>query len=135
MACIYIAPLSKALYTLTHQLAAMQGTNQLVRSNWGLGVLFRDTSTRPGWDQTGNPPTARRQSWATSPPLDCHGFSLSDFSLSDRISRVPGQGFALLCQLVVSPGILPGRLISASFPQLGATSSLRVYTSTELVYC
>ena len=38
----------------------MQGTNQLVRSNGGLGVLLRDTSTRPGWDRTGNPPTARR---------------------------------------------------------------------------
>ena len=50
-------------HTFTHQrrLAAMQGTNQLVRSNWGLGVLLRDTSTRPGWDRTGNPPTARRQ--------------------------------------------------------------------------
>ena len=49
-------------HTFTHQrrLAAMQGTNQLVRSNWGLGVLLRDTSTRPGWDRTGNPPTARR---------------------------------------------------------------------------
>ena len=35
-------------YTFTHQrrLAALQGTNQLVRSNWGLGVLLRDTSTR-----------------------------------------------------------------------------------------
>ena len=44
----------------THQqrLAAMQGTNQLVGSNWGLGVLLKDTSTRPGWDRTGNPPTA-----------------------------------------------------------------------------
>ena len=50
------------IHTFTHQqhLAAMQGTNQLVRSNWGLGVLLRDTSTRPGWDRTGNPPTARR---------------------------------------------------------------------------
>ena len=50
-------------HTFTHQrrLAAMQGTNQLVRSNLGLGVLLRDTSTRPGWDRTGNPPTARRQ--------------------------------------------------------------------------
>ena len=38
----------------------MQGTNQLVRSNRGLGVLLRDTSTRPGWDRTGNPPPARR---------------------------------------------------------------------------
>ena len=50
-ACIYIGPLSKALYkallihpfthTLTHQrqLAAMRGTKQLVRSNSGLGVL------------------------------------------------------------------------------------------------
>ena len=49
-------------HTFTHQrrLAAMQGTNQLVRSNWGLGVLLRDTSTHPGWDRTGNPPTARR---------------------------------------------------------------------------
>ena len=50
-------------HTFTHQrqLAAMQGTNQLVRSNRGLGVLLRDTSTRPGWDRTGNLPTARRQ--------------------------------------------------------------------------
>ena len=49
-------------HTFTHQrrLAAMQGTNQLIRSNWGLGVLLRDTSTRPGWDRTGNAPTARR---------------------------------------------------------------------------
>ena len=49
-------------HTFTHQrrLAAMQGTNQLIRSNWGLGVLLRDTLTRPGWDRTGNPPTARR---------------------------------------------------------------------------
>ena len=48
---------------------------------------------------------------------------------------VPRQGFVLLCQLVVSPGILPDRLISASFPPLGATLSFRVYTSTELVHC
>ena len=50
-------------HTLTHQrrLAAMQGTNQLIRSDWGLGVLLRDTSKHPGWDRTGNPPTARRQ--------------------------------------------------------------------------
>ena len=73
MAGIYIAPLSKALYNLclsfsrshththTHQrrLAAMQVTNQLVKSNWGLGVLLRDTSTCPGWDRTDNSPTAR----------------------------------------------------------------------------
>ena len=52
-------------FTLQRRLAAMQGTNQLVRSNWGLGVLLRDTSTCPGWDRTGNPPTARRQ---LSPP-------------------------------------------------------------------
>ena len=54
-------------HTFTHQqqLAAMQGTNQLIRSNWGLGVLLRDTSTHPGWDRTGNPPTARRL-------LNCH---------------------------------------------------------------
>ena len=55
-------------HTFTHQrrLAAMQGTNQLVRSNWGLGVLLRDTSTSPGWDRTGNPPTARRQLYLLS---------------------------------------------------------------------
>ena len=49
-------------HTFTHQrrFAAMQGTNQLVRSNWGLGVLLRDTLTRPGSDRTGNPSTARR---------------------------------------------------------------------------
>ena len=51
------------IHPFTHQrrLAAMQGTNQLVRSNWGLGALLRDTSTRPGWDRTGDPLTARRQ--------------------------------------------------------------------------
>ena len=51
------------IHPFTHQwrLAAMQGTNQLVRSNWEFGVLLRDTSTRPGWDRTSNPPTARRQ--------------------------------------------------------------------------
>ena len=56
-------------HTFTHQrrLAAMQGTNQRVRSNWGLGVLLRDTSTRSGWDQTGNPPTTALTSWAISP--------------------------------------------------------------------
>ena len=50
-------------HAFTHQrrLAAMKGTNQLFRSNWGLGVVLRDTSTRPGWDRTGNPPTARQQ--------------------------------------------------------------------------
>ena len=50
-------------HTFTHQrrLAAMRGANQLVRSNWGLGVLLMDTSTRPGWDRTGNTSTARRQ--------------------------------------------------------------------------
>ena len=55
-------------HTFTHQrrLAAMQGTNQLVRSNWGLGVLLRDTSTRPGWDRTGNLPTARGQLYLLS---------------------------------------------------------------------
>ena len=54
--------------TFTHQrrLAAMQGTNQLVRSNRGLGVSLRDTSTRPGWDRTGNPPTARRPPYLLS---------------------------------------------------------------------
>ena len=50
-------------HTFTHQrrLAAMKGTNQLVWSIWGLGVWLRDTSTRPGWDGTSNPLTARRQ--------------------------------------------------------------------------
>ena len=49
------------IHTFTHQwrLAAMHGTNQLVRSNWG--VLLKDTSTRSGWDRPSNPPTARRQ--------------------------------------------------------------------------
>ena len=67
-------------HTFTHQrrLAAMQGTNQLVRSNRGLGVLLRDTSTRPGWDRTGNPPTARRQ---LLPPASSPRSSASAFFL------------------------------------------------------
>ena len=70
MDCIYIAPYNLCLtftQTFTHQrwLAAMEGTNQLIGGNWGLGVLVRDTSTRPGWDRTSNPPTAR---WQLLPP-------------------------------------------------------------------
>ena len=94
MDCIYIAPLSKALYNVclsfthshtythththtpthtTHQrrLAAMQGTNQLVRSNWGFGFLLRDTSTRP-WVGSNRQPsdcqTTALTSWAVPPP-------------------------------------------------------------------
>ena len=38
------------IHTFTHThtpmaMAAMQGTNQLIRSNWGLGVLLKDTLT------------------------------------------------------------------------------------------
>ena len=60
---IYIAPLSKALHNFclsnhpfTHQrrLAAMQGTNQLVRRNSGLGVSLRDTDT-PRVESNGKP--------------------------------------------------------------------------------
>ena len=65
-------------HTFTHQrrLAAMQGTNQLVRSNRGLGVLLRDTLIRPGWDRTGNPPTARRQIYLLSHIAPKSGASL-----------------------------------------------------------
>ena len=68
-------------HTFTHQrrLAAMQGTNQLVRSNRGLGVLLRDTSTRPGWDRTGNPPTARRQLYLLSHIAPSYIFLISSF--------------------------------------------------------
>ena len=63
-------------HTLTHQrrLAAMQGTNQLVRSNWGLGVLLRDTSKCPGWDRTGNLrlPEDSSTSWAILAPHITH---------------------------------------------------------------
>ena len=52
------SPIHTHIHTQQRRLAAMQGTDQLVRSNRGLGVLLRDTSTRPGWDRTGDPPTA-----------------------------------------------------------------------------
>ena len=48
------------IHTHSRRFAAMKGTNQLIRSNWGLGVLLRDTSTHPGQDRTGKPPTARQ---------------------------------------------------------------------------
>ena len=61
---IYIGLLPRVLYRgclssththpLTHQLhlAALQGTTQLLRSYWGLGVFLRDTLMHP----TGRPP-------------------------------------------------------------------------------
>ena len=44
-------------FTHSHQqlLAAMQGTNQPIRSILGLGALLRDTSTHAGQNQTCNP--------------------------------------------------------------------------------
>ena len=82
-------------HTLTHQrrLAAMQGTNQLVRSNWGLGVLVRDISTRPGWDRTGNPPTAGRLLLPPEPQLE----STPPFVLTNLLWCKPGSSvFAVL---------------------------------------
>ena len=85
MDCIFTAPLSKALYNLcvsihpfTHTDSHsngdwMQGSNQLVRSNWGLGFLLRDPLTRPGWDRIGNPPTARRQLLPPKPYRPLYG--------------------------------------------------------------
>ena len=85
-------------HPFTHQrrLAAMQGTNQLVRSNRGLGVLLRDTSTRPGWDRTGNPPTARRQLLPPEPhrqSLSVWG-STQDLTSWDINDDEKGQGSA-----------------------------------------
>ena len=72
-------------HTFTHQrrLAAMQGTNQLVRSNWGLGVLLKDTSKHPGWIRTGNPPTARRQLLPPEPYRLIHPSTLSSLYIQN----------------------------------------------------
>ena len=73
-----IVPLSKALYNFFTHTHTHTHTHTLILSHthgdWmprkvptgssgaiGLGVSLRDTSTIPGWDRTGNPPTARRQ--------------------------------------------------------------------------
>ena len=55
----FIQSTGQVTHPFTHQqrLAAKQGTNQLVRSNWGFSTLLRDTSTHPGQDRTGNPLT------------------------------------------------------------------------------
>ena len=93
-------------HTFTHQrrLAAMQGTNQLVRSNWGLGVLLRDTSTSPGWDRTGNPPTARRQLYLLShiAPITWYLWCISicpvhDSSSTFTVLSTWGKRFSLCC--------------------------------------
>ena len=82
-------------HTFTHQrrLAAMQGTNQLVRSNWGLGVLLRDTWTRPGWDRTGNPPTARKQLISPHAPKIVFLKKCTDKCAAGRDKIVFLQGF------------------------------------------
>ena len=73
-------------HTFTHQrrLAAMQSTNQLIRSNWGLGVLLKDTSTRPGWDRTGNPLTARRLLLPPEPHHPQSGTGVHNISLQTQ---------------------------------------------------
>ena len=95
------------IHPFTHQqrLAAMQGINQLVRSNWGLGVLLRDTSTRPGWDRTGNPPTAKRQLLPPEPHLPhvplctclCVHYA---FVLRNRIQSIQRRGQEI-CNILV----------------------------------
>ena len=85
------------IHPFTHQqrLAAMQGTNQLVRSNWGLGVLLRNTSTHPGWDRTGDTPTARRQLLLPEPhrPTWFLGSELVADLKAKTKSSSPGTGF------------------------------------------
>ena len=103
-------------HTFTHQrrLAAIQGTNQLVRSNWGLGVLLRETSTCPGWDRTGNPPTAR---WHLLPSQIALFFYLASlrsktrnscfyFSPCSSIGSVPGFALAILVHDIPPGGSL-----------------------------
>ena len=114
-------------HTFTHQrrLAAMQGTNQLVRSNWGLVVLLRDTSTRPGWDRTGNPPTARRQLYLLSHIAPLIVFSLClcvivfswCYLMYDMIHRFdPSSMFSLTPLLPVSVGtVFNHLLVSTSY--------------------
>ena len=96
-------------HTFTHQRrsAAMQGTNQLVRSNWGLGVSLRDTSTRPGWDRTGNPPTARRQLLPPEPhrPTEKNGIELYSRKGSWRHRAPRGPDLSIpICGVLASPG-------------------------------
>ena len=68
---------------LTHQqcLAAMQGTNQLISGR--LGVLLKDTSTHPGWDRTGNPPTAR---WLLLPSEPSHPHDTNNTVYASELS-------------------------------------------------
>ena len=99
-------------HTHTHQrrLAAMQGTNQLVRSKWGLGVLLRDTSIRPGRDRTGNPPTARRQLLPPE-PYHPHTFCLNSlfplYGFSCRLRAVFGRFWLSSCSPALSVPALP----------------------------
>ena len=90
-------------FTHERQLAAMQGTNQLVRSNWGLGVLLRDTSTCPGWDRTGNPPTARRQLYLLShiaPNINALcSYIMFQANLIERELDRPGEAGCSVCVL------------------------------------
>ena len=58
---IYIAPLSKALYNfMPHSPIYTPMAIGCHARYQPVGVLLRDTSKRPGWDRTSNPPTARR---------------------------------------------------------------------------
>ena len=73
MDCIYIAPLSKVLYNLCLSFTHSH-THSHTNGDWlpckaptsssgaigGSVSCSGDTSTRPGRDRTGNPPTARR---------------------------------------------------------------------------
>ena len=130
------------IHTLTHQrqLAALQGTNQLVRSNRGLGVLLRDTSTRPGWDRTGNPPTARRLLYLLShiAPLAVHtSLSLSpsfppslslSVSLSLPLSLPPSISLSVSLSLPLPPSFPPSLSLSL-FLSLSLSPSLPLYLS------
>ena len=95
MDCMYIAPLSKVLYNLCLSFTHLHTHSYTTRdwmpckvptslwgAYWGLGVLLRDTSTQPGWDRTGNPPTAR---WLLSPPEPYHPTTQGDKNMSSVI--------------------------------------------------
>ena len=56
-------------FTHQRQLAAMQGTNQLIRSDWGRGVLLKDMPrARSNW-QPSDCQTTALTSWAISPQV------------------------------------------------------------------
>ena len=97
--------------------------------------MLRDTSTRPGWDRTGNPPTARRQLYLLSRLFPLR--AIASVVASKKKAGYTVCRLIVLLQCFFPVGAEAAVLATADYrrlPQVGRSDRLRCVCGLGLCY-